>query len=468
MVKTHLLKKKRTYKFKRINNKSKKANKIHRSKSKKIQGGNLQNNNKIHEINELISKYDNVIALDNIDTDHSFIFDKFNQYLSENQTCSKLFIRFLAKILRENVVYISNLDMLKKIRTNAKLLLESYSSNYSIVIIDPLKEKKSNSFYTLLFIKEYNNLASLSKDKKKIQYFYRSFEYIDLFFDTKKDTYIPKFKENFVFVFSDDFSYSGSQLQNQINYNDEIKIDLSLHKNYIYFLNLYGITCQAKRKIDQSFLRPNIIYPQEFCSKWKDVLSKYAKESNLTNEELIYQNDMFIAYSSKVITNPIYKNTTLTNSVKYKNDIYIESQIYKYFANSENLTFIYLFSKFPDILSTIPTMCKFYSYNEKNVILEQNNFIDRNSILGKETFYFTDVVPSSNYQGIINLINSNKEETVFYKCSRLRDDTLLSESQQNDQDIITISNPIMKHNCEATIEPFYKNLNFHFDTISST
>ena len=409
---------------------------------------------------------------------HSIAIEKLEKY-SRDQICGNKFFELMLKMYNEsNYIgpdeflegYVSSIEMLNEMDTNIIFILPLNG--------DYLNIDKSNFYFSLYFMHLYKKMTG-----KKLDYVYHmitgniskktdSNRHVN--FDEILNELSPSKKET-MFVFCDDFSYSGTQIVQFIQ-NLEIKQEINL------LLVISGLTEAAKNLISEDeeinkkkinvFLPPKM-FIESFNNTFDNILgsiidtnNKY-KQKTLTNmgwwdykKEWIRMNDMYIIKKSN-------KN------------LYAVGQMGKLGHGRQYM--VYPFFKYPDSVSIIQRMCeiddysKTYTFLFDKLTIEQQRSVDFSGGT-PPTFKITDKLieePDLNFL-IDNFESETKIDTyieqninlkkIIQKCSsdvhlinltQCDDDKIKSLNSLSDVDRDSASSNICNKYCWT---PFYKTI----------
>ena len=318
----------------------------------------------LNEENLDLSKYpdDSALLLNNI--------DKYNKI----QNCSANYMNVL-KDIYSKYVYISKSSIIYTLNENCNEIIELVETmNYvPVVIMTNEIVDKSNIFFTLYFLNQYKK-----KTGKEINFVYEKTSDLFNFGDCVKitDTNLCK-KEDFenvsyreseehlflskktLIIFCDDFSYSGSQLNinmtgldSTISVHDyKISFRYSIAKNVLFFLNIVGYTRDAYLKIKSVFSNSlqNVKFARRCIERnvrLQDIINDYLRTKLMINNNYIKDNDFYVMekIDGKIIVKPQFKEA---------------------FDKIDNLTMIYPFHKYPDIISTTSVLCRIKTMENK-------------------------------------------------------------------------------------------------------
>jgi len=201
--------------------------------------------------------------------------DKLNTQNIEDygnaQPSTKKFMS-LMKFIIDKTVYIPVDEFKKSIDTNIDEIINlTDNQDYEPVLIIPNSYfDRSYTFFTLYLLKK------LEEKNIKIKYAFIENEIVDHINKLSK-VYKDKYKnKQLLIILSDDYSYSGQQIQYRL-YNNIIKIDKD---NVKYYINIAGLTETALEaiKTDNTYYESN---------KDNDESNKDNDESNKDNKDNI-------------------------------------------------------------------------------------------------------------------------------------------------------------------------------------
>jgi hypothetical protein len=317
---------------------------------------------------DFIEQKKTLFNLKQYDVDHSMNVEVLDSYINK-QTCSEKYFELISYIYKQST-YIDCDTFIQQYTSNITELNEKFNNREIIVLFPYLETDKSNFFLTLYFLNLYNNILL-----KRINYVF-SYER-----KNKKNNIIDirtlSLTKEPLFVVCDDFLYSGGQLSLSIAYlpficSDALDIypcivgmtNSSIEKFSKKNLQNLGkddndeeVNCDEEVTINCSY---NVIFPQHSLVINKNlktvILDKMASEglynANLPENIQIYNyiamNDMYIL---QVSNNKLYAVGQFTN-----------------LYNKLNNTLIYLFFKYPDLMSTVLTMCVLYQYSDSYTV----------------------------------------------------------------------------------------------------
>jgi hypothetical protein len=400
-----------------------------------------------------------------------------SEYINKNQSCSKMFLEF-SKYMIDNSICIHADYIVKKLKSNLEELYTKYKNYIHVVYLSHLcKKDKSNFFFTLYFCNEYkkkfdkNVLFISHKNKLK-------------FFETNK-----KNENKILFIICDDFLYSGKQVRENI----ENLVENNNLKNYKVYLNIFGSTISGYERLKENFdvdnydpiKNKNIIFPSDLIfnnNSVKNIINEFIKNKKITFDEFYKTHNIF--FLKRKLENKYYIESALDNIISYY-ELYL----------------IYIFYKFPDLVSTYNKLCLLEIYDESTIIfsndtikriflLEQNNIMERSKIIKIKIdptlnkFYnvyttgflkkkqhilieYKNVIKSLNkfFEPIIeNYNNDNKNilidlsKGILEKCNNI--DFMSGIYNIIHKNIIKIKEEVNLNYCEKHFKPFYKSLEY--------
>lgn len=328
-----------TKKSKIAKKKSKKRRKIlKKKKSYYSKGGNIT-------VGEYVMKFilenESLFDLDRLTQDHSIDMDclqKYIAYQSGNEK-TKTFWDFFY-YLYQHIQYISNETITKQYDSNIDELYDLYTYGIigvlevSLILILPRNTDKSNFYFTLYFLYRYQKkYGDACKDIQIITEYDFVYHSDILNIDFKK--------KHTVFIFTDDFSYSGTQMSQSV----KVPYDMNLYphlkeptgqyrENFSIYLNVVGMT-QIAHLLFESIKEVNIMIPEQcFIPKdetFRDILTKYCRINDVTISSI---DVLYFSHKNKSIKSFLEK-----------------------FIVSIDLSLIYLSFKYPDNISSIPFIC---------------------------------------------------------------------------------------------------------------
>jgi hypothetical protein len=377
--------------------------------------------------------------------------------------------------LTKSIKYISCDEFIDIYNKNFNQLLSLSQEGYILVFIIPnIKIGKSN-FYFLLY-----TLSLFHKLGVRIHHIYENIDNIlsNIVINNK-----------ILLIITDDFSYSGSQINNNLK---KFIITLDEHEYEIkYFLNIIGLTQLSKKNIIESLQYKKILIIPKHIIYIDETNKSYSIESFLDN----YLKSNFGDLSIKVknaklnITDIIYLldvyNLNITEkSIKFEDTLFD----FDYMFETGNL--IYLFSKYPDATSVVQQLCRIKINNKPS--LNINKFIKEFNLdiiqfikLFKEYKNLKDILikvtNNDIAECIINEITNSYLSKVYIPydwiewCDRIKDKKYIINYDNYDliKTIINIdySKKFNKKNnsfslgCHDIIPAFYNIIEYRLDSI---
>ena len=445
-------------------------------------------------IYELVDNNKEFLDLSKYNQNHYFRKNIFNEYIKNIDPKYKDILNYmnLYKYIYDNVTYISNFDTIIKINENIEEINTKYSDYEHIILLNRSSldnmTQRSNFYFTLYFIYKY----TLQKNKLIENIFIdlnNMFNNLNNILIIEDGEYIinDKLKQftdkKLLFIICDDFVYSGEQV---ISYNFtplKRKLEpLKINKNIKFYLNIIGISPNIYNKIedlniietsdDKNIIIPskiikidlyeNIIYDY-FYIYINYLISEYIGEI-LISEYIgeILNNDK-LSIENKI--NNLIKFNDLTYITKDKNgNIIFEHNI----QTMKSRTLTYLDFKYPDFISTVPSLCKFNILKKGYYIINNkfNNLEDYNNIFKSELFKHIikikwnepDII-TKKYNFIIYY-----DEDIYYNKSIFVKNPNDDEKQDLSKTIQLINNyENDAKDCQETIKAFYKTINYKGD-----
>lgn len=304
-----------------------------------------------------ISQNTGLFDLKKFIVDHSVDFDLLDNYVSK-QTCSKNYFQLLQYVYKQST-FIECDTFIQKYTSNINELNEKYDDKEIIVLFPYLDTNKSNFYFTLYFLYLYNFITS-----NKINYVF-SYKRDDNKMNKIDISTLSLTKEPLLVV-CDDFLYSGSQLSMTISNlplicsSDDINIYTCIvgmtNKAVNKFSKEKLIENQKEKLIENQkdeeeaiYCSYNVIFPENILiisKNLKSVLRDKMVEEGIYNDMLSETEQIY----NYILLNDMY---ILENN---GNKLYAVGQFSNLYYNLNN-TLIYLFFKYPDIISTVLTMC---------------------------------------------------------------------------------------------------------------
>lgn len=307
---------------------------------------------------DFITQNISLFNLSQYDVDHSINFELLDYYV-RNQTCSEKYFQLLYYIYRQST-YINCETFIQHYTFNINELNENFNDKEIIVLFPYLDINKSNFFLTLYFLYLYNFI--LSKQINYVFYYKRK----DKKFNTIDISTLSLTKEP-LFIVCDDFLYSGGQLSLSIANLPIICSDS---------IDIYACIVGTTSKAIENFSREKLIKLGK-----NDYDEDEEEPINCSYNVIFPRNNLVIDTTlrtilrDKIIAEGLYNDTLSENRQIYDyillNDMYIleiindnlyaVGQFSKLYYNLNN-TLIYLFFKYPDLISTVLTMCVLNQY----------------------------------------------------------------------------------------------------------
>lgn len=299
------------------------------------------------------------------DNDHSLNVDLLDKYV-RNQTCSNKYFDLIQYIYRHST-YIDADIFIQKYRENVMEIIRNNSDKEIIVLFPYLETTKSNFFLTLYFLHLFNEI---SLSKINMVFAFEINNYKKHVIDTRTLTKEP------LFVICDDFVYSGNQLALSI-----ANLPIVCNSQVSIYLCISGMTRVSMKKFSTEYLK-SILTPYEYDKDDNEIppvatcfynviipthaiiiveTLKSVVLQKLTNEGLFTGNDVYDFY------NYIRLNDMYILTVEH-GKLYAVGQFNLIYYNANN-TLIYLFFKYPDLISIILRMCVLYQYTNKYTVL---------------------------------------------------------------------------------------------------
>jgi hypothetical protein len=312
-----------------------------------------------------IRENSSLFELERYDINHSINFELLDQYVSK-QNCSEKYFELLRYIYRQST-YIDCQTFIKHYTSNINELNENFNDKEIIVLFPYLDTNKSNFFLTLYFLYLYNFILSKNvnyvfsyktKDKKQ--------NIIDI--STLSLTKEP------LFVICDDFLYSGGQLSLSISKLPFICSDS---------INIYACTVGMTNKAIDKFSKQKLIeLGKDFYEdEDEEVPINCSYDVIFPQSNLIINTNLKTILRDKMIEEGLYNDSIseieqiyeyiLLNDMyileNINNKLYALGQFSKLYYNLNN-TLIYLFFKYPDLISSVLTMCVLNQYLNKYTV----------------------------------------------------------------------------------------------------
>jgi hypothetical protein len=426
----------------------------------------------IHDLcYEFINTHIQLFELAQYDKNHSINLELLENFVNQ-QTCSKKYFGLLNYIYKQST-YIGCDTFIDIYSSNIKELNERFADKELILLFPYLEVEKSNYFFSLYFLYLYNSILS-----KKINYIF-PYKRKDKKTNVIDIGALGLTKEP-LFIVCDDFLYSGGQLSITIA---NLPIVCSNELTVNIYPCIVGMTNIAASKFTKDKLRENMNID------YTDTDICY----NVIFPEVI----VFIEKNLKTIIRDKIIADGLTSRVKVKdlydyiadNDMYImqvqNDKLYAVgqFANlyhNLNNTLIYLFFKYPDLMSTVLTMCILEVYSNMYTV-SLDMLPNKPEIIKNYPSEFKNII--NKFEITNNLFNNeeNLEEIKQHlrentpidinkfkwiqKCGDFSSDNVKYVSVDSNNKIELIRNLNTEFNtltgslCNDSITPFYKNIN---------
>lgn len=321
------------------------------------------------------------------DVDHSMNFELLDYYVSK-QTCSEKYFELLRYIYNQST-YIDCRTFIQHYIDNINELNDSFNDKEIIVLFPYLDVNKSNFFLTLYFLYLYDSILS-----KKINYVfsYKKSEKKENIIDIST---LSLTKEP-LFVVCDDFLYSGKQLALTI-----AKLPFICPDSINIYACIVGMTSNAIQKFSKTNLlelgKDRYYIDDEDEDEEQEIIEepKCMYDVIFPRNNLVIHTTLKTVIRDKMISDGLYNDTISESKQIYDyillNDMYIlenignklyaVGQFSKLYYNLNN-TLIYLFFKYPDLISTVLSMCILERY--LNTYTISLNKIRYNNILIKK------------------------------------------------------------------------------------
>ena len=347
-----------------------KSNHVVRNKGGSLESGLYINFNK--KVYEFIDANLGLFVIDDFTKDHSIDMDCLKTYIKFQKEGNKKSVAFwnFYEYLYKNIMYISNSNIIDQYKKNA-YELHNLSTNRNangmknhLVLLLPDDVSKSNYYFTLYFLHLYRNIYP------------NDYENIDILSETdmKKGTTGSSSDENkinfdydskhTIYITTDDFSYSGEQIELKISYEYQDHLPHRIHgqtNNYSIYINVFGMTGIALETINSLNFWVKIQIPDKCMiinnKTYPAIFDKYCKEYNYK----IKPESVDMLYFTA-------KYTTLRSFTKS-------------LIEERNSPLIYLSYKYPDSLSFPTRLCYFkelpntyfIAHDEENIVTYKEN-----------------------------------------------------------------------------------------------
>ena len=312
---------------------------------------------------DFIRENSNLFDLTRYDVDHSINFELLDNYV-DKQTCSEKYFELLRYIYKQST-YIDVRTFMQHYIDNINELNEAFNDKEIIVIFPYLDVNKSNFFLTLYFLYLYESVLS-----KKINYVF-SYKRKEKKTNIISISTLALTKEPLV-VICDDFLYSGKQLGLTI-----ANLPFICSESINIYACIVGMTSNARQifsKTNLIELGKNDYFDEEEGVEEEPINCMY--DVIFPSNNLVIDKNLKTILRDKMISEGLYDNTIAEAKQIYDyiqlNDMYIleniDNKLYavgqfsKLYYNLNN-TLIYLFFKYPDLISTLLSMCILKTYS---------------------------------------------------------------------------------------------------------
>ncbi len=312
---------------------------------------------------ELVEKNKEFLDLKKYDIDHSMNFDEFDEFIELNPHLKERLE--IIKTFYSHTLYVSCQDFIDILNKNIDEIVSDYNDFYHILVVPQnLNSQKSNFYFILYFLHNYK-----IKTNNTIKYIFTDI-------DTAIAYNLPNDKK--LLIFCDDFVYSGRQLGSELN--KSIAYDNIIKKKYEVkiYLNIVGITQKAKFLLLSSSVTENDLIFSKNC-----IQSTPSFLNTMLDMSKINFNDYGIDFDTKIkkLHKYIY-DVDFLSIIFNSNAITIDS-IFQKIKNKmfdSDVSMVYLFSKYPDVISSAELLCAFtpneYILNlsklNEHIIMQQN------------------------------------------------------------------------------------------------
>lgn len=414
------------------------------------------------------------------DQKHVFLKENFKKYI-DIQKKLKVNISKQLNILEkiyENIIYIPIDEIVGILESNIMELHTTYKDyNHILVLSKYGVPTKSNFFFYLYFLYRYENITG-EKIKFVINSIYDVSNYekcdknimtysdeIPIEFNFKK-LKVDENKKNLL-IFCDYFSYSGKQLTENFNLNENTYgKSLKYDSNTFIFLNIIGAMKNTAVKLFNTIVPNNIIIPvrakiipaeKETNDNINSIIKKLWTENNKTR---MYKRQSFLSLLDFILEHDIYRIVKKKNLDNGKMEYYfMKGELGMIYNDMDKfkLSLVYLDFKYPDAISTLSTFCKYDLYNEQNIYLNYDQFknlifenvnvngyiypmargYDLMKILYEESF-INMILPEKNSNGI-DIINETIMKSIEDKSETIKNyPWLIKYDKISDDDLNTL------------------------------
>jgi len=419
--------------------------------------------------------------------------ERYKRYVK----CNSKLIDFYITILNEMKMFECP-DFLTALNENLNHIIELHSAGWELNLIlteEPLK--KSNVYYSLLFLK-----MLLTRGIEVNQIYFTTSDFLDHNLSNGKKT---------IGILCDDVSYSGTQLAEHIN--DKISLTnirlasrgdtrykLRLNADTKIFFNLVAFLPKAQNTVFGQFISDDnyivgrgttLITESDDFHKARKVFSKI-----LSIDESLSNSGFFREFKKKMnLYHSYYFNP---DTLTFKKIDVLGLIHTKEFLQ---LSFVILFQKYPDVVSTYPNLCKMNRIIGNSIILDidklfeltgitEDEFLtkvqDRNSFsihhLLEDKTDFTDkkwvdqITENKDNERLLLLnvdflkkcVSSTKKQNLEMKIKVLNKNSI----RENKKIIPTLKGEYLEGSyvkdenyCEVKgVQPFYKKLVYHYES----
>lgn len=331
------------------------------------------------------------------DQKHNFLKENFKKYI-DIQKKLKVNIEQQLNILDkiyENIIYIPIDKIVAILDSNIMELKTTYKDyNHILVLSKYAVPTKSNFFFYLYFLHRYefltgerikfviNSIYDVSNYEKCDKNIITYSDEIPIEFNFNKLN-VDKNKKNLL-IFCDDFSYSGKQLTENFNLNENTYgKSLKYDNNTFIFLNIIGAMKNTAIKLFNTIVPNNIIIPinakiiPENTQTNDNIYSIINKLCAENNKIRIYNRQSFLTLLDFILEHDIYRIIEGKNQNTKKSEYYfMKGELGMIYTDIDKfkLSLVYLDFKYPDAISTLSTFCKYDLYNNNEYYLNFNEF----------------------------------------------------------------------------------------------
>jgi len=305
----------------------------------------------------------NLFDLKQYDQNHSMNFELLDNFVS-NQTCSNKYFELLKYIYKQST-YIDCDAFIQTYTSNIKDINDRFSDKEIILLFPYLDLKKSNYFFTFYFIYLYNTILS-----KKINYIF-PYKRNDKTTNVIDINTLSLSKEP-LFVVCDDFLYSGGQLSLTI-------ANLPIVCSNITTVNIYACIVGMTKLATNNFTKEKLLELGNKGYDNEENQSLISYNAIFSQNVVVIEKNLRSVIRQKIIDDGFKGIVLVKHLYDYikDNDMYIlEVQNNKLYAVGQfadlyynlNNTLIYLFFKYPDLISTVLSMCVLNIYSNSYTV----------------------------------------------------------------------------------------------------